>query len=65
MAITRTETQVTWSASNSVSVTAGSNQTSDEFNLDATCVAAQVSLKADNSTTPAADDQPMMKTRQF
>ena len=57
MAITRTETQVTWSASNSVSVSAGGNQTSDEINLDATCVAAQISLKADNSTTPAADDQ--------
>jgi len=57
MAITRAETQVVWSAANSVSVTAGSSQTSDEFNLDATCVTAQVSLKADNSGTPAADDQ--------
>ena len=57
MAITRTETQVTWSASNSVSVTAGSFQTSDEINLDATCVAAQIHLKADNSTTAASDDQ--------
>ena len=28
-----------------------------EVNLDATCIAAQASLKADNSTTPAADDQ--------
>lgn len=56
MAITRTETQVTWSASNSVSVTAGSSQTSDEVNLDATCIAAQISCKADNSTTPASDD---------
>jgi len=57
MAITRTETQVTWSTANSVSVTTGSSQTSDEVNLDATCVAAQISMKADNSTTPAADDQ--------
>jgi hypothetical protein len=57
MAITRTETQVQWSSSNSVSVTAGGTQTSDEFNLDATCIAAQISIKADNSTTPAADDQ--------
>lgn len=56
MAITRTETQITWAAANSVSVTAGSNQTSDEFNLDATCIAASVTLKADNSTTPASDD---------
>ena len=57
MAITHTETQVTWSASNSVSVTAGSNQTSDEVNLDDTCVAATIQCKADNSTTPAGDDQ--------
>lgn len=58
MAITRTETQVTWpTAANSISVTAGGNQTSEEVNLDATCIAAQISLKADNSTTPAADDQ--------
>lgn len=57
MAITRVETQVEWGASNSVSVSAGSSQTSDEFNLDATCINAQVTLKADNSTTPANDDQ--------
>lgn len=56
MALTRTENQVTWSASNSVSVSAGGNQTSDEFNLDATCISAQISCKAKNSTTPAADD---------
>lgn len=56
MAITRAETQVTWSAANSVSVTAGGNQASDEVNLDATCIAAQIALKADNSTTPASDD---------
>lgn len=57
MSITQNETQVQWAAANSVSVSAGGNQTSDEFNLDASCVAAQIELKADNSTTPAADDQ--------
>lgn len=57
MAITHVETQVQWSASNSVSVAAGGNQTSDEVNLDDTCVAAQITLKADNSTSPASDDQ--------
>lgn len=56
MAITRAETQITWSASSSVSVTAGSNQTSDAVTLDDTCVAAAITLKADNSTTPASDD---------
>jgi hypothetical protein len=57
MAITRAETQVQWSAANSVSVGIGGTQTSDEINLDATCVAAQITVKADNSGTPAADDQ--------
>ncbi len=56
MAITRAETQVTWGAANSVSVGAGGSQTSDAFTLDATCIAASVSLKADNSTSPASDD---------
>lgn len=57
MALSKSENQVQWSASSSVSVTAGSNQTSDEVTLDATCYAASVSLKADNSTTAATDDQ--------
>lgn len=58
MAISRTETQVTWpTAANSASVSAGGTATSEEFNLDATCIAAQVSLKADNSTPAASDDQ--------
>ena len=49
--------QVKWSTSDSVSVTAGSNQTSDELNIDDTCIAARITMKADNSTTPASDDQ--------
>lgn len=56
MAITRHESAVLWSTANSVSVTAGSNQTSDILALDETCVNAQITLKADNSTTPASDD---------
>lgn len=58
MAITRTETQVTWpTASNTASVAGtGGTATSEEFNLDATCINAQVSIKADNSTTPATND---------
>ncbi len=39
------------------SIAAGGNETSDVFTLDATCIAAQIQLKADNSTTPASDDQ--------
>ena len=57
MAITRNETQVTWpTAANSASVSANSTATSEEVNLDATCVSARISLKADNSTTPTSDD---------
>lgn len=56
MAITRHESAVLWSSSNSANVTAGGTQTSDVLALDATCVNAQVTLKADNSTTAASDD---------
>lgn len=57
MAITRAETQVTWpTAANSISVTSGSNQTSEGITLDDTCVGAAVTLKADNDGTPAAGD---------
>jgi len=57
MAITRAENQVTWSAANSVSVAANNSQTSDIVTIDATTINARITLKADNSTTPAADDQ--------
>jgi len=58
MAITRAESQVTWpTAANSKSVTSGSTETSEEVNLNAACVNARITMKADNSTTAAADDQ--------
>lgn len=56
MALTRVETQVTWSAANSVSVAANSSQTSDTITLDDTCIAARILMKADNSGTPNAAD---------
>lgn len=56
MAITRAETQITWSAANSVSVSAAGSQTSDGVSLDATCVAASITCKADNAGTPASGD---------
>lgn len=56
MAITATETQVQWSASNSVSVSASGNQTSDVFTIDQTCFQAMIQCKADNGGTPAAGD---------
>lgn len=57
MALTRAETQVTWpTAADSKSVAAGADETSEEFNLDDTCVEAEIQLKADNSTSAASDD---------
>lgn len=58
MAITKTNTQVTWAAANTIVVTANSAQTSDVMTPDATCFAATLMVKADNITaTPAATDQ--------
>jgi hypothetical protein len=62
MAITRVETQVTWSNSpeTQIQLSAGGSASSTEFNLDATCVKAQISLKADlpgvGSPAAVADD---------
>lgn len=56
MAITRAENQVTWSAANSLSVSAASTGTSDAMSLDATCFAAMAHCYADNASTPAAGD---------
>lgn len=57
MAVTQTLTQVTWSAAANVSVGINGNQTSDVMTLDASCVAAQIQLKADNSSgTPTSPD---------
>ena len=56
MAITRGENKVTWSASNSVSVTANSSQTSDIVTIDATTISARITLKVN----AASGDQPML-----
>lgn len=56
MALTNTETQVTWSASDTQSVTSGSNATSDAVTFNATSISASISMKADNAGTPASGD---------
>lgn len=61
MAITRTETQVTWpTAQNSATITGNSgnpvNQLSEEVTLDDTCVSAIITMKADHTATPQAGD---------
>lgn len=56
MAVSETEIQVTWSASNSVSVSAGGNATSDAITFDETAVARQIQLKADNASAATSGD---------
>lgn len=56
MAITRTQTQVTWSAANTKSVTSATEVVSDVITLDDTCVALSIQLSADNAGTPASGD---------
>ena len=58
MAITRVETSVLWTGSAYTDqIAAGGSETSLEFNLDASCVAAQITLKANATVGPAVDDQ--------
>lgn len=56
MAVSKDETQITWSASNSTSVSNGSNATSDAATLDTASIQASLTVKADNGGTPAAGD---------
>jgi len=59
MAITQTLTRVTWTNTPTSDDDVGANSavSSDVITLAASCVAAQIQLKADNSSaTPAADD---------
>lgn len=57
MALSMTEKQVTWSASNSTSVTAASTATSDVVTFTSgTVFQVKIVLKADNNGTPAAGD---------
>lgn len=55
MAITHSETQVTWdTGSNSTTLATVTGENSDNMSVDDTCVAAQVELKADHTDTAAA-----------
>ena len=56
MAITRAQTQVQWSAANTLSVTSATEAVSDVITLDDTCVASSIQLSADNAGTPASGD---------
>jgi hypothetical protein len=57
MAVANNEIQVQWdSGNNSKSVSASGTATSDTFSFSATAVDAMVTLKADNTSTPASGD---------
>lgn len=56
MALTRTESQITWSSSASLTLSSTSRTDSDAFTFDATDVSASVQVSADNAGTPASGD---------
>lgn len=56
MAITLTETQITWSAAASTTVSSATAVTSDAFAIDATTIAASIQISVDNAGTPASGD---------
>ena len=57
MAITRAQTDVTWdTGSYSNSLAAATGEASDVTSLNATCIQASITVKADNNGTPAAGD---------
>ena len=61
MAITRTQTQVTWSSASTKSVTSATEVTSDVFTIDDTCVALVIQCHADNASSPSATDTAVFK----
>ncbi len=56
MALTRSETQITWSAAASITLSSVGRVDSDAFTFDATDVAASVQVSADNAGSPASGD---------
>lgn len=56
MTISKSETQITWSAAASVSVATAGAQTSDAFTFGASSFNAMITCKADNAGTPAAQE---------
>ena len=61
MGISRTETQIKWSGSNSSSVAAAGSDTSDSQSISENAIAAAVFVKADNNGTPADGDEVEIK----
>lgn len=63
MAITTHETQVTWSANASVTVSSATPVDSDVFTLADNCIAASIQLYADNQGTPASGDTAVFRIK--
>lgn len=56
MALTLVETQITWSAASSVTVSGAAAVLSDAFPIDPTTIAASIQISVDNAGTPASGD---------
>lgn len=61
MAIAKSQTQVTWTSSNSSTITSGSNDTSDAVSISDSAFNGLVEVKVDNSGTPASGDECIIK----
>jgi hypothetical protein len=63
MALTTHETQVTWSAASSVTLSSTAQVDSDTFTLDDACVAASLQISADNAGTPVSGDTVVVRIK--
>jgi hypothetical protein len=63
MALTTHETQVTWSAASSVTLSSTAQVDSDTFTLDDACVAASLQISADNAGTPVSGDTVVVRLK--
>jgi hypothetical protein len=56
MSVSKSATQITFSAANSISISGDSQATSDAMSLSNTSVAAQLTVKADHDSTAVSGD---------
>ena len=56
MAISKSNTQVTWSSATSKSVSSSGNETSDAHTFSSNSVTAMITIKANHGGTPASGD---------
>jgi hypothetical protein len=63
MSLTTVETQVTWSAASSVTLSSTAQVDSDTFTLNDACIAASIQLSADNAGTPVSGDTVVVRIK--